>query len=67
MFGEVQDVLVEPSTIAGLPGISIPCGFLDGLPVGLQIIGRQFSESLILQAAHCYEQETQWFKIKPRL
>lgn len=67
MFGEVQDVLVEPSTIAGLPGINIPCGFSEGLPVGLQIIGPQFSESLILQMAYAYEQETQWYKIKPRL
>ncbi|MBI4990541.1 Asp-tRNA(Asn)/Glu-tRNA(Gln) amidotransferase subunit GatA, partial [Candidatus Gottesmanbacteria bacterium] len=67
MFGEVQDVLVEPSTIAGLPGISIPCGFSDGLPVGLQIIGPQFSEMKIIQVAYTFEQETQYFKQKPKL
>lgn len=68
MFGEMADVLVEPSTIAGLPGISIPCGFTkNGLPVGMQIIGPQFSESLILNIAYQYEQETNWYKEKPKL
>lgn len=67
MFGEMQDVLVEPSTIAGLPGISIPCGFSDGLPVGLQIIGAQFCEEKIIQAAYTYEQETQYCKEKPKI
>ncbi|OGE26736.1 glutaminyl-tRNA synthase (glutamine-hydrolyzing) subunit A [Candidatus Daviesbacteria bacterium RIFCSPHIGHO2_02_FULL_39_12] len=68
MFGEMADVLVEPSTIAGLPGISIPCGFTkNGLPVGLQVIGPQFSESLILNVAYKYEQATNWHKEKPEL
>lgn len=68
MFGEMADILVEPSTIAGLPGISIPCGFTkSGLPVGMQIIGPQFSESLILNVAHQYEQATQWHLRKPDL
>ncbi|MBI4036855.1 Asp-tRNA(Asn)/Glu-tRNA(Gln) amidotransferase subunit GatA [Candidatus Daviesbacteria bacterium] len=68
MFGEMADILVEPSTIAGLPGISIPCGFTKaGLPVGMQIIGPQFAESLILNVAHQYEQATEWHKEKPKL
>lgn len=68
MFGEMADVLVEPSTIAGLPGISIPCGSTKaGLPVGLQVIGPQFSESLILNTAYKYEQVTEWHKEKPKL
>lgn len=67
MFGEIQDVLVEPSTIAGLPGINIPCGFSEGLPVGIQIIGPQFSESLILRVAHTYERMTDWHKKRPKL
>lgn len=68
MFGEVADVLVEPSTIAGLPGLNIPCGFSqEGLPVGMQIIGPQFSEDLILRIGYAYEQVTQWYKIKPKL
>lgn len=68
MFGEMMDILVEPSAIAGLPGISIPCGFTkDGLPVGMQIIGPQFAESLILNVAHQYEQNTSWKEKKPQL
>lgn len=68
MFGEVADILVEPSTIAGLPGISLNCGFSkENLPVGLQMIGSQFSEELLFQAAYAYEQETKWYKIKPKL
>ncbi|HUW21952.1 MAG TPA: Asp-tRNA(Asn)/Glu-tRNA(Gln) amidotransferase subunit GatA [Candidatus Bathyarchaeia archaeon] len=68
MFGEMQDILVEPSTLAGLPGISVPCGFSkDGLPIGMQIIGPQFSESLVLRAAYAYEQATTWHLRKPKL
>lgn len=59
MFGEMADMLVEPSSIAGLPGINVPVGFAsDNLPVGMQIIGPQFSESLILQFASAYESIT---------
>lgn len=65
MFGEMADVLVEPSSIAGLPGISVPCGIADGLPIGLQLIGPHFSEGLLLQAAYQYEQSTDWHTKKP--
>ena len=59
MFGEIADVLVEPSSIAGLSGINIPVGFSKtGLPVGMQIIGPQFSEELVLTVANTYEQNT---------
>jgi len=68
MFGELQDMLLEPSSIAGLPGISLPCGFSkEGLPIGMQIIGPQFNEQLILNIAYQYEQETEWHKCKPTL
>jgi len=67
MFGEMEDILVEPSTISGLPGLSIPCGFVDGLPIGLDIIGPQFSEGLIIQAGDAYEKATPWHKQKPKL
>lgn len=68
MYGEMADALVEPSSIAGLPGINVPCGFSkQGLPIGFQVIGPQFSESLILNVAHAYEQETEWYKQKPNL
>ncbi len=68
MFGEMMDVLVEPSSIAGLPGISVPCGFTKShLPIGMQIMGPQFSEELILNAAHKYEEETDWHKMRAKL
>lgn len=68
MFGEMMDVLIEPSTIAGLPAINIPCGFdRTGLPIGLQIMGPHFSEKLILNVAYQYEQTTKWHMEKPKL
>lgn len=68
MFGELADILVEPSSIAGLPGINIPAGFSKvGMPIGLQIIGPQFSESKILNVAHKFERETEFYKTKPKL
>ncbi len=71
MFGEMADVLVEPSSIAGLCGINIPVGFSkSGLPIGMQLIGPQFSESLVLSVANQYEKLTQnedWRKNKPEI
>lgn len=68
MFGEMADVLVEPSSIAGLPGINVPSGFSQsGLPIGLQIIGPQFDEASILNFAHQYETTTEWHLRKPTL
>ena len=52
----LSDVLTIPPNMAGLPGLSMPCGLSEGLPVGLQIIGPQFSENLIFRAAHALEQ-----------
>jgi aspartyl-tRNA(Asn)/glutamyl-tRNA(Gln) amidotransferase subunit A len=63
-FGEVMDVLLEPSSLAGLPAISVPCGVdSKGLPIGLQIMGPHFSESRILDIAYQYEQETKSYEI----
>ncbi|OGM21515.1 glutaminyl-tRNA synthase (glutamine-hydrolyzing) subunit A [Candidatus Woesebacteria bacterium RIFCSPHIGHO2_01_FULL_38_9] len=67
MFGEMADVLTEPTSISGLPGISVPCGFVGGLPVGLNIFGPQFSEGLIIQTASAYEQATQWHEKVPEM
>jgi aspartyl-tRNA(Asn)/glutamyl-tRNA(Gln) amidotransferase subunit A len=58
MFGEMEDILVEASSIAGLTGASIPCGFVDGLPIGLQITGAQKAENLVFQASAAYEKAT---------
>lgn len=68
MFGELQDILVEPSAIAGLPGISIPCGFDKiGLPIGLQIITPQRSEDLVYQIAKLFEDNTDFHTKKTNL
>jgi aspartyl-tRNA(Asn)/glutamyl-tRNA(Gln) amidotransferase subunit A len=52
----VADLLTIPSNMAGLPGLSIPCGLSDGLPVGLQLIGPQFAENTLFRAGHALEQ-----------
>ena len=68
MYGELADHLVEPSSIAGLPGINVPCGFSkEGLPIGFQLIGPQFSEELILNVAYQFEQNTDVHTRKPKL
>jgi aspartyl-tRNA(Asn)/glutamyl-tRNA(Gln) amidotransferase subunit A len=55
------DIFTIPAPLAGLPALSIPCGFdAAGLPVGLQLMGRHFSEGLLLGAAHRYQQATDW-------
>ena len=61
------DACTLPVNIAGLPGLSIPCGFSDGLPVGMQFIGHHFSEETLLKAAHAYEIATDWNKSRPTL
>lgn len=71
MFGELADVLVEPSSIAGLTGINIPVSFSkSGLPIGMQIIGPQFAEKKVLRVAHKYEAETSnedWRQREPEI
>ena len=62
----LSDIFTISVNLAGIPGISIPCGFTEsGLPVGLQILGKHFDEEKILQAAYAYEQATEWHKKKP--
>jgi aspartyl-tRNA(Asn)/glutamyl-tRNA(Gln) amidotransferase subunit A len=56
----LNDIYTIGANLAGLPGMSIPCGFVDGLPIGLQIVGPHFSEARMLNAAHRYQQETDW-------
>lgn len=63
----LEDVYTIPVNLAGLPAISIPCGFSEGLPVGLQIIAPHFEEGRLFQVAHAYEQATGWRQFKPAL
>ena len=63
----LSDVCTLPINIAGLPAISIPAGFADGLPIGMQIIGKPFSEETILKIAYAYQQATDWHKRKPEI
>lgn len=54
----MEDVLVAPVNIAGIPGMSVPCGFVDGLPVGLQLMANRFAEELLLKTGAAYQQVT---------
>lgn len=63
----LSDVYTLPASLAGIPGISIPCGFVNGLPIGLQILGRYLDEETVLNVAEVYEQATNWHKRKPLL
>ena len=63
----LEDVFMDTASLAGLPAISIPCGLIDNLPVGLQIMGKPFDEGTVLKAAHNYQKATDWHKRKPKL
>lgn len=56
----LNDSLTIPASLAGISGLSVPCGFVSGLPVGLQILGPQFGEERVLQVGNAYEKETRW-------
>ena len=72
---DIEDVITEGITPigialelppAGIPAISIPCGFSqDGLPIGLQIMAKRFDEEAVFRAAHAYEQDTPWHAMRP--
>jgi aspartyl-tRNA(Asn)/glutamyl-tRNA(Gln) amidotransferase subunit A len=61
----LSDVCTLPVNIAGIPGISVPAGFVDGLPVGMQVLGKPFSEEMVLRVAFAYEQATGWGRRRP--
>jgi len=61
----LSDVCTLPANISGIPGISVPAGFVDGLPVGMQILGKPFDEATIIRIAYAYEQATTWHRKKP--
>ena len=61
------DIFTVPASVAGIPAISVPCGFSQGLPVGMQIIGPSLSEQALLNIAYAYENATTWHKLRPPL
>jgi aspartyl-tRNA(Asn)/glutamyl-tRNA(Gln) amidotransferase subunit A len=64
----LSDIYTISVNLAGLPAIAVPCGFSkNGLPIGMQLIGRAFEEDVILRAAHAYEQTTSWRMKKPAI
>jgi aspartyl-tRNA(Asn)/glutamyl-tRNA(Gln) amidotransferase subunit A len=64
----LSDIFTISANLAGVPAISLPCGFTrGGLPVGLQLIGRPFEEEMLLRAAYAYEQNTQWRAKRPNI
>jgi aspartyl-tRNA(Asn)/glutamyl-tRNA(Gln) amidotransferase subunit A len=64
----LSDIFTIAVNLAGLPGLSVPCGFdKQGMPIGLQLIGKPFAEETLLQAAYAYEQATPWHNAKPKI
>ena len=57
---KLNDILTIPANMAGIPAISLPCGFSNGLPIGLQLMAPAFGEETLFRAAHAYEQSTEW-------
>lgn len=63
----LSDIFLCPINIAGVPALNIPCGFVNNLPVGMQIVSPQFTEERLFQVAYVYEQVTDWHKQRPKL
>jgi aspartyl-tRNA(Asn)/glutamyl-tRNA(Gln) amidotransferase subunit A len=63
----LNDITTIPVNLAGIPAISVPCGFAGGLPVGLQIMGKALDESTVLRVAHAFEKHTEHHKQRPQL
>jgi aspartyl-tRNA(Asn)/glutamyl-tRNA(Gln) amidotransferase subunit A len=63
----LNDVYTVPANLAGIPAVSVPCGFAQGLPIGLQILGKHFDEAGILRLAHAYQIATSWHRRHPAL
>jgi aspartyl-tRNA(Asn)/glutamyl-tRNA(Gln) amidotransferase subunit A len=61
----LNDIYTIGANLAGLPGVSLPCGLIDGLPVGLQLVGPHFAEAKLLNAAHQFQQATDWHRRAP--
>ena len=56
----LEDLFTVPANLAGLPGISIPSGYVDNKPLGIQLIGNSLQESQLLNVAHCFQMSSDW-------
>jgi aspartyl-tRNA(Asn)/glutamyl-tRNA(Gln) amidotransferase subunit A len=63
----LADIFTVPANLAGVPGLSVPCGFVSGLPVGLQLVGRPFDEGTLVRLGHAYQQATDYHTRFPQL
>jgi aspartyl-tRNA(Asn)/glutamyl-tRNA(Gln) amidotransferase subunit A len=63
----LNDVYTVPANLAGIPGVSVPCGFAGGLPIGLQVLGKHFDEATVLRVANAYQTVTGWHLERPVL
>ena len=61
----LADIFTVPANLAGLPGLSLPCGLAAGLPVGLQLLGRPFDEATLLRAGAAYQKTTRHHELAP--
>ncbi|UCE85266.1 MAG: Asp-tRNA(Asn)/Glu-tRNA(Gln) amidotransferase subunit GatA, partial [Deltaproteobacteria bacterium] len=61
----LADVYTVSANLAGIPGISLPCGFAGGMPVGLQLLARPLDESTLLRVADAYQRRTDWHTRRP--
>jgi aspartyl-tRNA(Asn)/glutamyl-tRNA(Gln) amidotransferase subunit A len=61
----LEDIFTVPANLAGIPGLSLPGGFVGGLPVGVQLLGRPFDETTLLRIGHAYQQRTDHHKQQP--
>ena len=62
----LEDIYTITANLAGIPGLSMPAGFVDGLPVGVQLLGNYFQEGRLLNVAHQYQQVSDWHKHAPK-
>ena len=63
----LSDIYTVSANLAGIPGLSLPCGFVNGLPVGLQLLGRALDEATLLRVADAYQRRTAWHQQHPAL
>jgi aspartyl-tRNA(Asn)/glutamyl-tRNA(Gln) amidotransferase subunit A len=62
----LEDIFTISTNLAGLPGMSLPAGLINGLPIGMQLIGNYFEESKLLNVAHRFQTATDWHTLAPK-